>query len=71
MRVDGPVDGARLAAALARVLAEPAFAVHAKRTRALLAAAPDGCDAAADFIERFVPTRGRVAARADLAVAGA
>ncbi|RQU98019.1 glycosyltransferase, partial [Burkholderia cenocepacia] len=59
--------------ALARVLDEPAFAVHAERTRALLAAAPDGCDAAADFIDRFVPRRGRgrAAARADVAAAGA
>jgi len=65
------IDGARLGAALARALDEPAFAVHAKRTRALLAAAPDGCEAAADFIERFVPKRGRLAARADLAAAGA
>ncbi|KGB93157.1 MULTISPECIES: glycosyltransferase [Burkholderia] len=71
VRVDGPLDGARLGAALARVLEEPAFAVHAERTRALLAAAPDGCGAAADFVERFVPGRGRLAARADVAVAGA
>ncbi|WP_174928106.1 glycosyltransferase, partial [Burkholderia anthina] len=33
VRVDGPVDGARLAAALARVLAEPAFAERAARVR--------------------------------------
>ncbi|WP_176040498.1 glycosyltransferase [Burkholderia stabilis] len=71
VRVDGPVDGARLGAALAHVLDEPAFAVHAARTRALLAAAPDGCHAAADFIERFAPKRRRATARADVAVAGA
>ncbi|UXU91838.1 glycosyltransferase [Burkholderia sp. S-53] len=71
VRVDGPVDGARLGAALAHVLDEPAFAVHAERARALLAAAPDGCHAAADFIERFAPKRRRVTARADVAAAGA
>lgn len=71
VRVDGPVDGARLGAALAHVLDEPAFAVHAERVRALIAAAPDGCHAAADFIERFAPKRRRATARADVAAAGA
>ena len=71
VRVDGPVDGARLGAALARVLGEPSFAVHAARTRALLAAERDGCDAAADFIERFAPAHGRATVRPEAAVAGA
>lgn len=71
VRVDGPIDGARLGAALARALGEPSFATHAARTRALLAAERDGCEAAADFIERFAPTRGRAAARPEVAVAGA
>ncbi|WP_175038405.1 glycosyltransferase, partial [Burkholderia stagnalis] len=42
VRLDGPVDGARLGAALARVLDDPAFAAHGARARAALAAAPDG-----------------------------
>ncbi|MGS0894613.1 glycosyltransferase [Burkholderia stagnalis] len=71
VRVDGPLDGARLGAALARVLDEPAFAVHAARVQALVAAAPDGCETAADFIERFAPARGRAVARAAVAAAGA
>ncbi|WP_174901933.1 glycosyltransferase [Burkholderia pseudomultivorans] len=71
VRVDGPVDGAQLGAALARVLGDPACASHAARIRARLAAAPDGCEAAADFIERFVPARGRAVAPADPATAGA
>ncbi|VWB46565.1 glycosyltransferase [Burkholderia metallica] len=71
VRVDGPIDGARLGAALARVLGEPSFAVHAARARARLAAERDGCEAAADFIERFAPTRGRAAARPEVAAAGA
>ncbi|CAB3765550.1 glycosyl transferase family 1 [Burkholderia sp. MSh2] len=71
LRVDGPVDGARLGAALARVLGESAFTMHAARVRALLAAERDGCDTAADFIERFVPARGQAAARPAAAVAGA
>ncbi|MCA8272754.1 glycosyltransferase [Burkholderia sp. AU30280] len=71
VRVDGPIDGARLGAALARVLGEPSFAAHAARTRALLAAERDGCDAAADFIERFAPAHGPSAMRPDVAVAGA
>ncbi|MGK8207000.1 glycosyltransferase [Burkholderia cenocepacia] len=71
VRVDGPVDGARLGAALARVLGDPAFASRAAHVRARLAAEPDGCEAGADFIERFVPARGRAAAPADTATAGA
>ncbi|RQS66856.1 glycosyltransferase [Burkholderia sp. Bp8963] len=74
VRIDGPVDGARLGAALQRVLDEPAFAVYGKRARALIAAAPDGCERAADFIERFVPASGRTAmpaARAAVALANA
>ncbi|AFQ49740.1 glycosyltransferase [Burkholderia cepacia] len=71
VRVDGPVDGARLGAALMRVLDQPDIAVHAERTRALINAAPDGCEAAADFIERFAPKRGRARAPAAVATAGA
>lgn len=71
VRVDGPIDGARLGVALARVLGEPAFASHAARIRAALAAEQDGCEAAADFIERFAPTRGWAAARPVVAAAGA
>ncbi|KVC30987.1 glycosyltransferase [Burkholderia pseudomultivorans] len=71
VRVDGPVDGARLGAALARVLGDPAFASRAAHVRARLAAEPDGCEAAADFIERFVPAHDRAAAPADTATAGA
>jgi rhamnosyltransferase subunit B len=71
VRVDGPVDGARLGAALARVLGEPEFAVHAARTRARVQSAPDGCETAADFIERFAPSHGRAVMPADVATAGA
>ncbi|RQR59681.1 glycosyltransferase [Burkholderia sp. Bp9125] len=71
VRIDGPVDGARLGAALARVLDDPAFAVHCERARAALAAAPDGCARAADFIERFVPTQGHAGARSAASVAAA
>jgi rhamnosyltransferase subunit B len=55
IRIDGPVDGVRLAAALARVFDDPTFAAHSVHARALIATAPDGCGTAARFIERFVP----------------
>ncbi|AOK08189.1 glycosyltransferase [Burkholderia sp. AU28942] len=71
VRVDGPVDGVRMGEALARVLGEPDFARHAQRARALIHAAPDGCEAAADFIERFAPKPGRVPASGAVATAGA
>jgi len=71
VRVDAPLDGARLGAALARVLGEPEFARRAVRMRALIDAAPDGCETAADFIERFVPNRGCTRAPADAATADA
>ncbi|AOI60716.1 glycosyltransferase [Burkholderia diffusa] len=71
VRVDGAVDGVRLGAALARVLDEPEFAVHAERTRALIHAAPDGCETAADYIERFAPSRGRATLPRVVAMAGA
>ncbi|MFP3617367.1 glycosyltransferase, partial [Paraburkholderia sp. SIMBA_050] len=59
IRIDAPVDGARLGAALMRVLNEPEFAVYAERARTLINAAPNGCETAADFIERLAPKRGR------------
>ncbi|WGS44391.1 glycosyltransferase [Burkholderia sp. JSH-S8] len=71
VRLDGPVDGVRLGAALARVLDDPAFAAHGARVRAALAAAPDGCARAADFIERFVPAPGRAGARSAPSAAAA
>ena len=71
IRIDAPVDGARLGAALMRVLNEPEFAVYAERARALINAAPDGCETAADFIERLVPQRGRTISPAPVAMAGA
>ncbi|MET3822735.1 rhamnosyltransferase subunit B [Burkholderia sp. PvR073] len=71
VRLDAPVDGARLGAALMRVLNEPEFAVYAERARALINAAPDGCATAADFIERLAPKRGRAISPAAVAMAGA
>ena len=71
IRIDAPVDGARLGAALMRVLNEPEFAVYAERARALINAAPDGCETAADFIERLAPKRGRAISPATVAMAGA
>ncbi|MGU7812307.1 glycosyltransferase [Burkholderia sp. AW49-1] len=70
VRVDGAVDGVRLGSALARVLDEPEFSVHAERTRALILAAPDGCETAADYIERFAPSHGRAISRPAVAMAG-
>ncbi|AOJ89974.1 glycosyl transferase family 1 [Burkholderia sp. MSMB0856] len=70
VRVDGAVDGVRLGAALARVLDEPEFSVHAERTRALIHAAPDGCETAADYIERFAPNHERAISRPVVAMAG-
>lgn len=71
LRVDGAIDGVRLGAALARVLDEPELSLHAERTRALINAAPDGCETAADYIERFVPSRGRAISPPVVALAGA
>ncbi|ABI90057.1 hypothetical protein CH72_4542 [Burkholderia ambifaria AMMD] len=71
IRIDAPVDGARLGAALMRVLNEPEFAVYAERARALINAAPDGCETAADFIERLAPKRGLAISPAAVAMAGA
>jgi rhamnosyltransferase subunit B len=55
IRIDGPVDGARLAATLMRVVDGPTFAARSAHACALVAAAPDGCETAARFIEQFVP----------------
>ncbi|WP_175654299.1 glycosyltransferase [Burkholderia ambifaria] len=71
IRIDAPVDGARLGAALMRVLNEPEFAVYAERARTLINAAPNGCETAADFIERLAPKRGRAISPATVAMAGA
>ncbi|EDT02958.1 glycosyl transferase family 28 [Burkholderia ambifaria IOP40-10] len=71
IRIDAPVDGARLGAALMRVLNEPEFAVYAERARTLINAAPNGCETAADFIERLAPKRGRAISPAAVAMAGA
>jgi rhamnosyltransferase subunit B len=71
VRIDAPVDGARLGAALMRVLSEPEFAVYAERARALINAAPDGCATAADFIEHVAPKRGRAISPVAVAMAGA
>jgi len=71
IRIDAPVDGARLGAALMRVLNEPEFAVYAERARALINAAPNGCETAADFIERLAPKRGLAISPAAVAMAGA
>ncbi|KVH41515.1 glycosyltransferase [Burkholderia diffusa] len=71
VRVDGAIDGVRLGAALARVLDESEFSVHAERTRALIHTAPDGCETAADYIERFAPSRGRATLPRVVAMAGA
>ncbi|UEP50902.1 glycosyltransferase [Burkholderia ambifaria] len=71
IRIDAPIDGARLGAALMRVLNEPEFAVYAERARTLINAAPNGCETAADFIERLAPKRGRAISPAAVAMAGA
>ncbi|KVO31415.1 glycosyl transferase family 1 [Burkholderia ubonensis] len=74
VRIDGPVDGARLGAALRRVLDDPGFAAQGARVRAQITGAADGCERAADFIERFAPEPSRMrgpSAPAAVAAAGA
>lgn len=55
VRLDAPVRGEPLARALAQVLGDAAMAARCAQVRARMAAEPNGCDAAARFIERFAP----------------
>ncbi|MEK6422153.1 MAG: nucleotide disphospho-sugar-binding domain-containing protein [Burkholderia gladioli] len=63
VRLDAPVDGAELSAALARVLADTAMAERCATVRAEMAGAADGCVLAARLIEDCAaPAAGRSAA---------
>lgn len=61
--VDGPLESGSLSDALARALRDAKYAACGARARARMAAAPDGCGVAADFIERFIPGRDAPVAR--------
>jgi rhamnosyltransferase subunit B len=62
VRLDAPIDEARLAAALVRVLGDRAMAERCRQVRVRMAAAPDGCETAARFIERLIPPAARAGA---------
>lgn len=64
VRLDAPVRGGGLARALERVLASQEIAHGCALARERLRADGDGCKAAADFIESFMPRSRRSAARA-------
>jgi rhamnosyltransferase subunit B len=64
LRCDAALDGAGLAHVLGRVLHDPRIAAYCAQACAKLAAAPDGCEQAANFIERFVPSAARDTAAA-------
>ncbi|MGN4046961.1 glycosyltransferase, partial [Burkholderia gladioli] len=61
LRLDAPVDGAALSAALARILADAGMAGRCAAVRANMAGAPDGCMEAARLIEDFAPAAARAA----------
>nr|WKF62138.1 O-mycaminosyltylonolide 6-deoxyallosyltransferase [Paraburkholderia busanensis] len=69
VRLDGPLQARTLARALKQVLGDPAIATQCGRMQDHIAAAPDGCEAAAQFIEGFIRRGARVPwGRADAAV---
>jgi rhamnosyltransferase subunit B len=55
VRLDAPIREAELAQALARVLGDARMAAQCREIGTRMAAAPDGCETAADFIERLMP----------------
>jgi rhamnosyltransferase subunit B len=55
VRLDGPVQPRALARALDHVLGNPAIALQCVRMQDRLAASQDGCEAAARYIEGFMP----------------
>ncbi|PQV54390.1 glycosyltransferase [Paraburkholderia sp. BL21I4N1] len=54
VRLDGPLHAQALARALKQVLGDPSIATQCGRMQDQLAASPDGCGAAARFIEGFM-----------------
>ncbi|RDK03074.1 glycosyltransferase [Paraburkholderia lacunae] len=59
VRLDGPVQAPALARALNHVLGNPSIAVQCGRMQDRLASSPDGCDAAARYIEGFMRSGAR------------
>ncbi|MGC2966803.1 glycosyltransferase [Paraburkholderia aspalathi] len=60
VRLDKPLEPQALARALKHVLSSPSIATQCGRVRDRLASSPDGCEAAARYIEGFVPAGVRV-----------
>ncbi|NYH25521.1 glycosyltransferase [Paraburkholderia bryophila] len=63
VRLDGPLHAQALARALKQVLGDPSIATQCGRMRDQLAASPNGCEAAARFIEGFMRGGARVPSR--------
>lgn len=59
VRLDAPVQASALARALDHVLGSPSIALQCGHMRDQLAASPDGCDAAARYIEGFMQSGAR------------
>lgn len=57
IRIDSPASGKALASALARVMNDRLVAAHCATAKQLTATAPDGCEAAAQYIERCADRR--------------
>ena len=53
--LDKPLEPQALARALKHVLGSPSIATQCGRVQDRLASSPDGCEAAARYIESFVP----------------
>ncbi|NML34423.1 glycosyltransferase [Paraburkholderia antibiotica] len=62
VRLDAPLHAQALTRALKQVLASPSIATQCGRMQDRLATAPDGCDAAARYIESFMGGPARAAA---------
>ncbi|MFM0739478.1 glycosyltransferase [Paraburkholderia xenovorans] len=61
VRLDGPIDARTLTRALKQVLGSPSIATACGRVHDRLAASPDGCEAAARYIEGFMQANSRAA----------
>lgn len=63
VRIDSPASGKALAAALTRVATDRLVAARCATAKELIGTAPDACDAAAQYIERWADRRPAVGAR--------
>jgi rhamnosyltransferase subunit B len=63
IRIDSPASGKALAVALTRVTTDPLVAARCAMAKELIGTAPDACEAAAQYIERWADRRPAVGTR--------